>query len=549
MPRAALLTLCALGLLAGLPLAALLFELIATPEAWTAWSEFPRLFDLARGSALLALGTLAVVMPLGTLGGLLLFRTDMPFTRLARFLVFLTLFVPLPVVTSAWQMALGLITHGPAGTPLWPSGYLPAILLHAVVSLPWVIVIVGLGLSWVEPELEEEGLLTVPAYRVIMSVTLPRAFPSLLLAAMWTVLQTLNELTTVTDTLVVRTFGEEVYYQYTLDARTGGPRAVVVSLPAIVLIGVLALFVVRRWRRVVPERQSLVHGPRRFVLGPARWPVLLVAVVKACVLLGIPLGGLLWKAGLRYGSAEIPASPTWEASLVVERFLVTAWRQRGVLGDSLVVAAGTGVSVGLTALWLCWLARRCGWFERAVWLLAAVIWAMPGAVLGVGLLAAIQWLLNLDPSGLVAAVLWERPSPLPNLWLCLLRFLPVGLVALAPIMRLLPTQLEESAELDGATPVQRFTRVILPILRIPLLWTMLGVGVLSLGELAGSKLASTPGFKTLAQHVFEQMHYGADAELASLCLVLLTLVLAGGVLLAAVGYRPSAVGSQASQGI
>jgi ABC-type spermidine/putrescine transport system permease subunit II len=56
--------------------------------------------------------------------------------------------------------------------------------------------------------------------------------------------------------------------------------------------------------------------------------------------------------------------------------------------------------------------------------------------------------------------------------------------------------------------------------------------VLSLGELSAGKLVDTPGSQTFAQVIFRRMHYGVTNDLAALCLVLLSVVLLGGVLVA-----------------
>jgi iron(III) transport system permease protein len=115
----------------------------------------------------------------------------------------------------------------------------------------------------------------------------------------------------------------------------------------------------------------------------------------------------------------------------------------------------------------------------------------------------------------------------PNWWICSLRFYPIALAALWPVVRLIPVELEDSARLAGLSPGGRLWWVILPIVKGPLAWTALGVGVLTLGELSASKLVTTPGYTPLAHHVFMQMHASADSELAALCLVLLLAVIGG----------------------
>src|SRR5262245_35634173 len=91
----------------GLPLALPMVHALGDLGAWPLWSERARLLLLARNTALLVGGTLALVLPAGVVGAILLYRTDMPLRRGLRFLTVATLFIPLPLFASGWQAALG----------------------------------------------------------------------------------------------------------------------------------------------------------------------------------------------------------------------------------------------------------------------------------------------------------------------------------------------------------------------------------------------------------------------------------------------------------
>ena len=56
--------------------------------------------------------------------------------------------------------------------------------VHALAALPWVILIVGVGLCAVEPELEESALLDYGPGRVLLHVTLRRALGAIAAAAL-----------------------------------------------------------------------------------------------------------------------------------------------------------------------------------------------------------------------------------------------------------------------------------------------------------------------------------------------------------------------------
>src|SRR5262249_39597866 len=105
-PWRILLALLLLLLLAA-PALAPFVDLLHHAAGWRAWLEADRLLALAGNSLALVAGTLALALPLGVVGAVLLYRTDLPARPLWRYVTVVSLFVPLPLFTSAWQATLG----------------------------------------------------------------------------------------------------------------------------------------------------------------------------------------------------------------------------------------------------------------------------------------------------------------------------------------------------------------------------------------------------------------------------------------------------------
>ncbi|HEY7425885.1 MAG TPA: ABC transporter permease subunit, partial [Gemmataceae bacterium] len=514
-------------------------QLVSDPAAWHSWAEAPRLLALARNTFFLVAGTLLLAMPLGVAGSVLLYRTDLPLRRLWHLLILLTLFVPLPLFTSGWQVVLGSGGWLPlpawsgstaVWTP-WGQGIGSAIWIHAVAALPWVVLLAGQGLSWVERELEEDALTLMPPWRVLMRVTLPRAGAALSAAALWVSLQAATEIT-VTDVMQVRTFAEEVYTQIVggPDADEGVARATAATLPFVLLVAVLVGGVARWWEHRLPARTTLLTPPLLFRLGRGRWPLALVTAVLSGVLLALPLGSLVWRAGLT------GTPPVWSA-VVTERYLLRACRPPDgeLLLDSLLLAVGAGLLIAAAGLLACWAARGARWFRTFVLVLMAIAWAMPGPLIGLGLKMTIDRLLAITDSHWLARVLYHGPSPLPLLWVDVIRFFPCAVAILWPVVRLLPAELSDAARVDGATPRQELRHVVWPLTSGVMRWSALAVAVLSLGELSAGKLVATPGLPGYATEIFTQMHYGVTNELAARCVLLLVLVAARSAVVALVG--------------
>jgi iron(III) transport system permease protein len=524
-------------LLVGVPLAEPFFDVLSHPASSGAWADAPRLLSLAGNTCLLVAGTLALALPAGIAAAVLLFRTDLPLSRALLSLTILSLFVPLPLLTSAWQAALGAggwlpgaLWPDAAGRP-WAEGLGPAVWVHAVAVLPWVVLIVGAGLCWVEGEMEEDALLAAGPWRVVWRVTLPRSRGAVAAAALWVVLQTAGDIT-VTDMMQVRTFAEEVYTQLGMGGGEALARAVVVALPAVLLAWVVTVCAVPRLEAHLPPLLTLLTPPRRFPLGRARWPLLGLALTAVLVLVGIPLGSLVWKAGLQGWP------PTWSGGNALDRVTTTVRMHGPMVARSLLLAAVTGVVTAAAGLRLAWLGTGSRWFAAVVLGLLAGAWALPGPVVGIGFKGAIQDLLDLlgsspgrpDP---VAVLLYYGPSPLPAVWVQAVRFLPCAVALLWPVVRLLPAELRDGARVDAIGPGREYRAVVWPLARRAWLGAALAVAALALGELSASKLVETPGSETFAHVVFDRMHYGVTNDVAALCLVLFGAIILSGLAVAA----------------
>jgi iron(III) transport system permease protein len=535
------------ALLAGLiaaPLCLPAGQLFTEAEAWRAWSDAPRLLSLARNTFFLVCGTLTLCLPAGVAGAVLLYRTDLPLRRTLRAVVLLTLFVPLPLFTSGWQAAVGgggwlplrwwnaprpedtaFASGGTVWTP-WGQGIGTAIWVHAAAGLPWVVWLVGRGLRRVDRELEEDALTTAGPWRVVTRVSLARASASVAVAALWVALQTATEIT-VADVMQVRTFAEEVYTQFVLSDRGSLERAVGVSLPLTLAVAVLVLLAARHWERSLPPSLTHAGPPPTFRLGRWRWPAGVMMAAAALALAGIPVGSLVWRAGLS------GAPPTWSVAVVLRYLLSARQSSATVARESLFVASAAGAVAATLALLACWAARESRVLRTIVLVLMAMAWATPGPVIGLGLKAVIGWLLDQTNSDVLTALLWNGPSAAPVLWVNVVRFFPCAVAVLWPALQTLPSELREAARVEGAGPIREFAAVVVPLTATVWMLAALASGVLALGEVSAGKLVATPGGETWSHHVFTQMHYGVTNDLAARCLLLLVVV---GAATAAIGW-------------
>jgi iron(III) transport system permease protein len=114
----------------------------------------------------------------------------------------------------------------------------------------------------------------------------------------------------------------------------------------------------------------------------------------------------------------------------------------------------------------------------------------------------------------------------------LFRTLPVAFLMVWHALRLVPAETLETAALEGAGPLVRLWKVVLPQIAAALACAWLAALALSMAELSASILLVPPGVNTLAIRIFGLVHYGVEDQLAALSLAVAALfaALAGGVL-------------------
>jgi iron(III) transport system permease protein len=471
---------------------------------------------LAIDTVLLVVATEAIALPPGILLALFLFRTDAWGRRLLLAVIGLSAFVPLPLHATAWLGALGNAGRAQAfGVRPILVGMFGAAVVHALAALPWVVLIVGVGLSAVEPELEESALLAYGPGRVVLHVTLRRAFGAIAAAALAVAVLTAGDMT-VTDLLQIRTYAEEAYLQYSLGRGPGG--AAIVALPPLIVLGSLILITGGVLGRFDPARLvSSFQRARLWQLGLWRIPcgaVLLALIGNAAAL---PLYGLVWRAGRVGGRATLGRPPTWSLAGLMGTLQYAGAEIWDPLKASLVWTAIAATLAILIAGTLAWASRRSlAWRIVALGTLALTL-ATPGPVAGMALVLAYRAIpLVYDSAAMV--VMAET-----------LRTLPYSLLILWPFLRSFPQDYLDAAALDGQGPWGQIFRVVLPLSRRPLMAAWAIAFVIGLGELPATNLAAPPGTQPMSVLIWSLLHTGVESHLSGVALIMLTVIAAAGL--------------------
>jgi iron(III) transport system permease protein len=187
-----------------------------------------------------------------------------------------------------------------------------------------------------------------------------------------------------------------------------------------------------------------------------------------------------------------------------------------------VITAALAVGVALT---LAFSVRRSGhWAVRAAAQLASLGYAIPGAVVVVGLLLPVGWLQAWAPDWQVGY--WVTATAVGIVWAYLVRFCAVALQALQSGYARLPMSLDDSARMLGATGLQTLVRVHWPLLHRSVAVAALLVFVDVMKELPATLVLRPFNSDTLAVVAYQLARDErlGEAALPSLALVLVGLI-------------------------
>jgi iron(III) transport system permease protein len=180
------------------------------------------------------------------------------------------------------------------------------------------------------------------------------------------------------------------------------------------------------------------------------------------------------------------------------------------------------LAVGV-ALMLSFSVRRSShWSARAAAQLASLGYAIPGAVVVVGLLLPVGWLQAWAPDWQVGY--WVTATAVGIVWAYLVRFCAVALQAMQSGYARLPISLDDSARMLGASGLQTLARVHWPLLRRSVAVAALLVFVDVMKELPATLVLRPFNSDTLAVVAYQ---LARDERLGEAALPCLALVLVG----------------------
>ena len=354
--------------------------------------------------------------------------------------------------------------------------------------------------------MEAARLLGASWPRRLREVALPLARPAVAAGVALALMETLADFG-VSSYFGIQTFTAGIYKAWlAMDERVLAAQLATVLL---LWVGLLLWLEQRAQRRLrfAParlDRQGSADAQPLRLKGGAQ--AMAWALCALPVLLGFALPVLILLQAL--ASSEV-AQP-WD------RFGQWAWHSLRLGGLTALLAVAVAVALAFTQR------QRPSVLGRGVTQLVGVGYAIPGAVVVVGLLLPVGWLQQLWPASSAAA--WITATSLGLVWAYLVRFGAVALQSVHSGYARLAPSLDDASRMLGVTGWGLLRQVHLPLLRRTLVAALLLVFVDVMKELPATLVLRPFNSDTLAVVAYQ---LARDERLGEAALPALALVLVG----------------------
>ena len=484
----------------------ILLQMFQTVLPDYAWTSLLLCFAVALGVAVVGMATASAVT---------LF--SFPGRRVFEWALLLPLAMPAYVMAYAYTDFLqysGPLQNALRSTFGWQGRVLPevrsmggAILVFTAALYPYVYLLARTALSERAAHLMEAArLLGAPLGRRILTVALPLARPAVAAGVALALMETLADFGVVSY-FGIQTFTAGIYKAWlAMDNRTAATQ-----LATLLLIVVAVLL---RMEHSAQKRMRFAgsRGGRAGLADAA--PVALkgarAALAWAVCALPIALGFVLPILFMLR-----PLVQGWE-NVLWEKFM--GWTVNSVYLASLSAVMATALALMLAFAQR----RRPNALTRGAVQVASLGYAVPGAVIVVGLLLPVGWLQSVAPQ--TGAGYWVTATVLGIVWAYMVRFSAVALQTLQSGYSRVPLSFDDSARMLGSSGAHLLTRVHWPLLKKSVAVAALLVFVDVMKELPATLVLRPFNSDTLAVVTYQ---LARDERLGEAALPALALVLVG----------------------
>jgi iron(III) transport system permease protein len=508
-------------------------------------------FTPLQHSMTIAIGTVVLSLLIGGSLAWLVVRTDMPGRKLVNQLAVLPYIMPSWTLAQAWLVLFkNRLSGGAPGMyefllgvspPDWLSyGPVPIIICCALHYYTFFFLFVSAALMSIDSNLEEAGeLMGAKRWRILRKITLPLVLPALLSGFI------------MTFSKVMGTFGgpnilgSPVKY-YVVATMLRGSLAAGDKADAFVLAIVLILFAmvtISLNQRLVGTRRSYeTIGGRGFVsnaskLRDMKKVIFTIVIIFQLLVLIVPLGLLTYDTFLLrpgdYSFSNLTlqnwvgqANPTYNDGepgvLLNPKIYKTAWNSIKLALYTAFFTAFLGIILGYSIV-----KGRGTRLSKLVDQLAYIPYVIPGIAFG----------------AVYIAMFARKMGPLPSLYgtfallvvVSVAKHLPYSSRSGVSAMMQVGRELEEAAQVAGASVWQRFRHIIFPLTISGFVSGFLLTFITTMRELSLIILLVTPATQLLASQTMRYVEAGRDQMANIVILILVAITVTGNAIIGRFG--------------
>ncbi len=509
------------------------FSLDQFAEAYLA----PGFGQMVWNSVVFSVGSAALAFTIGTFLAYAMVRTDVPLKGLLFAAAMVPLIVPGILYTIAWVMLgssrigwLNQISELIAGVrPFDIFSIGGMIWVEGTHSAPVVFLFMVAAFRSMDPSLEESAMISgASRFTVLRRITLPltkAAIAGALLIMVVRALESFEVPALLGLPQGIEVFTSQIFSalrRYPSDRGTAG--ALAIALLAIAIVGVWLVNRIGGRGAATGTVTGKGFRPRPIPLGRWRPVVGAVVAIYFIVIVVLPVLVMLYQSLLPFYqkfSFDLFSQMSFEnyTNLFDNRLFLRSVR------NSLLLAFGSATLVMALAAVASWLVTRTRIPGRQIVDQVAFLpLVIPGLVLGLA----------------VSFVYLNNPLPIPiygTLGILLIayvtRFLPYGMRYSVSSIEQISGELEESAQVSGASWWQTFRRIVLPLMAPGIIagWTY--IFVISVRELSSSILLYSPGNEVVSIVTFELYENGDLTGVSALGVVMVVSL----VIIVSIAYR------------
>ena len=465
----------------------------------------------------LCIGVAAGVLVVGVATACAVTLFDFPGRRFFEWALLLPLAMPAYVLAYAYTDFLQF--SGPLQTWLrhiggWEGRLIPevrsvpgAVCVFTIALYPYVYLLARTALGERAAHLMEAArLMGAPLRRRLWEVALPLARPALAAGVALALMETLADFG-VSSYFGIQTFTAGIYKAWlAMDDRIAAAQLATMLLVWVALLLGLEHRAQKRMRFAVTKGARSGSMESRVVRLQGQGAIFAFVVCAVPILLGFVLPVFFMLRPLWVEGADLP----WL------RFADWAFNSVRLAGMTAVLAVALALALAFSVR------RSSHWIPRWAARLASLGYAIPGAVVVVGLLLPVAWLQQWAPQ--LQAGYWITATVVGLIWAYLVRFCAVALQSMQSGYARIPASMDDSARMLGASDAEILFRIHWPMLKRSTFAALLLVFVDTMKELPATLVLRPFNSDTLAVVAYQ---LARDERLGEAALPSLALVLVG----------------------